>query len=70
MASEWISVKDRLPEDGAVVLVRRSTLSPEYQPAKYWEISPTGRTGFFCGVQLTEVTHWKPLAAPQEDSNG
>ncbi len=62
--SEWISVKDRLPEEGSTVLVYRPN-APEsgdsvvrttiYQGGNHWQ------RDFACFVQ---PTHWMELPAP------
>lgn len=71
--SEWISVKDRLPEDMGEVLVIVSgkpheniTLDgayeiAEYDPVEGWilEMWPEWRSGV--------VTHWMPLPEPPEE---
>ena len=56
---EWISVEDRLPEDGTTVLItirfpngNRLVREVLYHRNK------------FCGEAQEEVTHWCPLPAP------
>lgn len=63
MDNQWISIKDRFPEDGQDILI--------YKPG-----SPiaTGlfnkkKNEFWCDVlssNLDGVTHWMPLPAPPE----
>ena len=52
--SEWISVKDRLPDRNSVVIVYYPTMrgtSAEIQIHKAWAMSGT-------------ATHWMPLPEP------
>lgn len=64
---EWVSVKERLPEDGMRVLVlRECSLSPSIQSARYAKYHSKG-ADFYCGDRVTGVEHWQPLpAAPSE----
>lgn len=54
--SEWISVKDRLPEIGERVLIySRQTLEAiRYEGKKFNRF----------GVSVDDATHWMPLPAP------
>lgn len=67
--SEWISVKDRLPEKNGVVLV--CTEDDYVCSAGY---SNYGKPTFlidsmYGGDELDDVTHWMPLPpAPKEDA--
>lgn len=61
-AVKWISVKDRLPEKGEIVLAcgKRHATSGMFQGAsrnnpKWWH---------WKGNTLKEVTHWMPLPQP------
>lgn len=65
--SEWISVKDRLPEYGLRVLaahddgVVRIGISKGYFPAVVTKRQDTKAFGF------AEVTHWMPLPEPPKE---
>jgi len=68
--SEWISVKDRLPEKKGFVIVRSiGAVDDEYQTgtliAYFSTISPKGQE-FHSGQRVTHVTctHWMPLPEP------
>jgi len=58
--SEWISVKDRLPEFEQDILICRDlgeariVQTEEYQGSLYW------------GTSYNNVTHWMPLPEPPE----
>ena len=59
---EWISVKDRLPEDICPVLVALEGLNIAfhgfYQDEKWWKVG-AGTRPF-----TQKVTHWMPLPQP------
>jgi hypothetical protein len=65
---EWISVKDRLPEDGSSVLV----FIPDYPDAylsnrvAWLDCDTTPPLWIHEGVDIDGVTHWQPLPAPPE----
>lgn len=71
MAPQWISVEERLPEDGMFVLViaygqiENITLKGAYQLATYY-----ASDGFvlseFPLLDDVVVTHWMPLPEPPE----
>lgn len=73
--SEWISVKDRLPEgmDEVLVIVsgkpqKNITLDgayelAEYDPVEGWILEMWPEYG------SAVVTHWMPLPEPQEEAN-
>ncbi len=69
--SEWISVKDRLPETGGMVLVIASgkpmsnlTLNGAYELAEY---APEGWIfETWPEWENADVTHWMPLPPPPE----
>ena len=67
-ALEWISVKDRLPEEGIYVLAwdgnhARDNGDPYYEIAAYRTF---GHGSFFvCPPYcLNNITHWMPLPKP------
>ena len=62
-ASEWISVEDRLPEDGCPVAVRleRMNGSIEYSTCVYIGFFPFKSICWESGVSKEPVTHWAPL---------
>ena len=58
---EWISVKDRLPEDDSPVLVYKSRYSEAYgnmETAYYWNQRR------WMGCVGETVTHWMPMPKP------
>ena len=60
--SEWISVKERLPEHGQVI-----AFSPQYKEYMIGYLDESSVEGIFChcdGVELYQVTHWQPLPEP------
>ena len=72
--AEWISVKDRLPEENVPVLICTQEGAiwmaeyleerrPHTTATAYWE---TVDVMYGCGAELetTEVTHWMPLPEP------
>ena len=57
--SEWVSVKDRMPEEGVDVLV--------YLNRKSADVDFVDReSGNFFYYDEGEVTHWRPLPEPPE----
>lgn len=69
MMNEWISVKDRLPEDGELVLViadgeyENTKLVGAYQLADYSEGEGFILSEFPFAENIT-VSHWMPLPEP------
>lgn len=63
--SEWISVKDKLPEEGQWILTFRRFIS-----IKKWEhgMFYDGDTHCYCPIGVEDgITHWMPLPkAPGE----
>ncbi len=62
MASEWISVKDRLPKDQERVLVCNGSTRPysdaySFRTCHLKDAWPIG----------SNSTHWQPLPAPPEE---
>ena len=57
---EWISVKDRLPDEDIPILV----FAPEYE--KYHPMSIRIVSGQFVHM-LSDVTHWKTIDPPGEE---
>lgn len=57
---EWISVEDRLPDEGDTVLVFR----PRY--ATNTRMSALVSQKWFDGDEVGEVTHWMPLPTPPQ----
>ena len=69
--SEWISVKDRLPENGGYCLVHQ--YNPRYnmsiiQSGRY-SVTRKGWLGAQALCSLDFVTHWMPLPEPPEVSD-
>lgn len=58
---EWISVKERLPENGETVLVYRPTMKTQYMTSYFWYRFCDGAID----IQGNDViTHWMPLPEP------
>lgn len=57
--SEWISVKEQLPEEGTEALVHNGNLGIAWYKQRY-------RAGTWWDGEgnWTNVTHWMPLPAP------
>ena len=65
--AEWISVKDRLPENGVKVLVYSAENKNDYEIGAY---SDTYR-GFFVRTFCYEnITHWMPLPRTPKERGG
>ena len=70
--SEWISVKDRLPEErGSYLVFEPEFIDSELASwsvlvARYYETDKTFNYNF---QVLSNVTHWMPLPEPPEDAN-
>lgn len=67
MSEEWISVKDRLPEEGTLVLTYGPNGIPTYK-VDYKIDFPAENPPYVWGNQLVDeyeiVTHWMPLPEP------
>lgn len=64
--SGWISVADRLPENGTECLVWKESATGNYGSCGY--IFSTFENGRFDDIYAHEkVTHWQPLPAPPKD---
>lgn len=66
----WVSVKDKLPEEGIDVLVWDGNLSldniPKYEIAAYRTFA--NGSHFISGpYSLQGITHWMPLPNPTEE---
>lgn len=66
--SEWISTKDRLPDEDKEVLVAYWFLPNNGDPS--WIIE-TGRylAGKWVQLEGYDVTHWMPLPEPPKEEN-
>ena len=66
---EWISVKERLPEEGEVILTR-----DKYGHLRDRTLKRVGKTMLFTpdGMEpIRHITHWMPLPEPPKgESNG
>lgn len=66
----WISVKERLPEDGQLVLIFSHTVSPakyrkdENEFGRYPNHTPQDRALHY---YFDNVTHWQPLPTPPSE---
>lgn len=59
--SDWISVKDRLPEEGQEVLVSTKSKNGQRNVDKGYILPGKNR---FVHRGTAEVTHWMPLPEP------
>lgn len=61
--TQWIDVKDQLPEDGQIVVVFDPYNHPTVWPAKWNQVGRTfdSNGGWF---NKDEITHWMPLPPP------
>ena len=73
--SEWISIKDRLPKEGAAVLGFRKPF-PDYSEYSFvcfekGVFTEERSGGIFNGnvpiKAVSQITHWQPLPLPPED---
>lgn len=66
---EWISVTERLPEDGGMYLV----FNPKRAVAKVATVRYSLQSRRWCGVEalsyIEGITHWMPLPEPPERSD-
>jgi hypothetical protein len=63
MATEWISVKDRLPELGQYVIAMECD-------GEIYKLKMKEKSSFFWDVDemyYTQVTHWMPLPEPPKE---
>ena len=65
--SEWISVKDRLPEPGRYVacIAKRNPFS-RFMPMVA-RIEKNGWANLITEQYISEVTHWMPLPEPPKE---
>jgi hypothetical protein len=59
--SEWIDVKDRMPEDDEIVLCFNERVRPDLTDA--WTVRRSWGPGFSLGY----ATHWMPLPEPPKN---
>lgn len=67
--SEWISVKDRLPENGADILFNVPSCYGVEKGHRFDDIFVSDRTSPYndqVDWPIEQVTHWQPLPAPPE----
>jgi hypothetical protein len=73
--SEWISVKDRLPEpiadeDGDLVAVPVIVYAPKYPEQRIGRYRPYTKSWSFLGSNSDfsdEITYWQPFPDPPEE---
>lgn len=69
--TNWISIKDRLPEFGESVLISslpKGSISIAELPVGYINHPDSGLPLFMGGFRgLLEVSHWQPLPEPPSD---
>lgn len=63
--SKWISVKERLPEEGKEVLVYIPKYIQQYFIA-FLSLKNSEWSNRYC-ANMEEITHWQPLPSPPED---
>ena len=63
--SDWISVKDRLPEPPAQCLV----YSPKMSRPRGMETATYTELGWLTAAYFSGITHWMPLPEPPEEEN-
>jgi len=68
---DWISIKDQVPEDGAIVITYFGELNNPIEIARYKNLKGTedevfGHNCFInkSGWLTDDVTHWMPLPDP------
>lgn len=63
--NEWVSVEDRLPEEGADILMWRKCLEVMeigvYRKACFWVYDEIGDV-----YQVDDITHWMPIPTPYD----
>lgn len=70
--SEWISVKNRLPEDGQEVIVAGEQWAPVKKLEHYVTVAKYNKGGLLHsfsrnGFLLQRVHHWMPLPDPPKE---
>lgn len=63
--SKWISVKERLPEEGKEVLVYIPKYIQQYFIA-FLSLKNSEWSNRYC-ANMEEITHWQPLPSRPED---
>jgi hypothetical protein len=65
--SQWISVKDRLPEIGEWVLINGPEVCQRIEPpSSKWDCEFAWATDHGSFYKPTDITHWQPLPAAPE----
>jgi hypothetical protein len=64
--SAWISVEERLPDDGDSVLIFHKSGDMFTAWYRTWNEDWCDYNGFLVGED--EVTHWQPLPEPPEEA--
>lgn len=70
--SQWVSVKERLPEEGDLVLIvanGKSGNTITHNDAYEMTICPAGKGGYlemWPILENAEITHWMPLPEPPQ----
>jgi hypothetical protein len=64
--SEWISVKDRMPEEGVEVLIYGNIY---FANRKSIDVDYVDKSGDFFYFDEGKVTHWRPLPDPPESED-
>lgn len=63
---QWISVEDRLPEEGAYLAVSKAKPFVANYGKNLWQVFIPGVALLFQPV-VDDVTHWMPLPQPPEE---
>jgi len=65
MGNEWISVKERLPEESCIVFLEEPESDRQVYTAHYHKniVEIGGRFAF----DMPKVTHWMPLPLPPKE---
>ncbi len=70
-ASDWISVKDRLPEVDTMVLIcttnNKCGISSMYIPKDCYGNVLGEKEWHGCGAMKNAITHWQPIVLPKKE---
>lgn len=70
--AEWISVKDRLPNEEEIFLVYNGKSNDSYIELGFWNLDKK-RFEYYdnedYGLEMYDITHWMPLPKPPKESD-